>query len=104
MLHINCSLISDIPSSTTSKRVSIDWSNASPSQITNYQDMVSLRLSVLSDEVLCSSHPDCSIHHSMLDSYAVQVMNTLLVCALQCVPSRLPYPRRVVGWNYLQGN
>ena len=47
---------------STSRPMCIDWSKATPSQITSYQDMVSERLSDPPANILCCSQPDCSIH------------------------------------------
>ena len=77
----------------------IDWSKATPSQITSYQDMVSERLSDPPANLLCCSQPDCSIHDSLLDGYADHIMNTLLDCALRCLPCRTISPWKIVGWN-----
>ena len=84
---------------STSRPMCIDWSKATPSQITSYQDMVSEQLSDPPANLLCCSQPDCSIHDSLLDGYADHIMNTLLDCALRCLPCRTISPRKIVGWN-----
>ena len=40
-----------------------------------------------------------AIHDSLLDGYADHIMNTLLDCALRCLPCRTISPRKIVGWN-----
>ena len=76
---------SQSPSSSTSKPVSINWSKASPSQIADYQDLISEKLSDPPVELLCCSQPDCSIHNDLLDGYADHIMDTLLNCAFRCL-------------------
>ena len=81
---------------STSRPMCIDWSKATPSQITSYQDMVSECLSDPPANLLCCSQPYCSIHDSLLDGYADHIMNTLLDCALSCLPCRTISPRKIV--------
>ena len=83
--------------------LSTAWSKASPSQIADYQDLISEQLSDPPVELLCCFQPDCSIHNDLLDGYADHIMDTLLNCAFRCLPCRSSSPRKVVGWNNTAG-
>ena len=62
--------------------------------------MVSQRISSLSPEVFNCSHPHCTIHQDVLDSYSQHLVFTLLTCSSQCFPTiSSSSSRKLAGWT-----
>ena len=98
-LKANCPSI-PITSFTYSKPVRTNWSNVSHSDIEKYNAMVSQRISSLPPEVFNCSHPHCTIHQNVLDSYSQHLVFTLLTCSSQCFPTiSSSSSRKLAGWN-----
>ena len=66
-----------------------------------YCSLVSQRMSSLQSGIVDCSVPDCSSHHTVLDSYGSHLLSTLLSSALERFPTRSisTSHRRLVGWN-----
>ena len=62
--------------------------------------MVSQRISSLPPEVFNCSHPHCTIHQDVLDSYSQHLVFTLLTCSSQCFPTiSSSSSRKLAGWT-----
>ena len=86
---------------STKKLYRLDWTRVTRNDIDKYCSLVSQRISSLQSDIVDCSVPDCSSHHSILDSYGSHLVSTLLSSALECFPTR-PFStshRRLVGWN-----
>ena len=98
-LKANCPSI-PITSFTYSKPLRTNWSNVSHSDIEKYNAMVSQRISSLPPEVFNCSHPHCTIHQDVLDSYSQHLVFTLLTCSSQCFPTiSSSSSRKLAGWT-----
>ena len=101
LLQIHC--LNSMPSLSPcpAKRLCIDWSNAAPSDLENYCNMVSMNLPAFPSEVSRCVSTDCSCHYNILDTYAEHniIVHTLHDSALHCIPSHTTPSRRLVGWK-----
>ena len=86
---------------STKKLYRLDWTRVTRNDIDKYCSLVSQRISFLQSDIVDCSVPDCSSHHSILDSYGSHLVSTLLSSALECFPTRpiSTSHRRLVGWN-----
>ena len=84
LLQIHC--LNSMPSLSPrlAKRLCIDWSNASPSDLEDYCNMVSMNLPVFPSEVSRCVSTACSCHYNVLDTYAEHIVHSLHDCALHC--------------------
>ena len=73
---------------STKKLYRRDWTRVTRNDIDKYCSLVSQRISSLQSDIVDCSVPDCSSHHSILDSYGSHLVSTLLSSALECFPTR----------------
>ena len=84
---------------STKKLYRLDWTRVTRNDIDKYCSLVSQRISSLQSDIVDCSVPDCSSHHSILDSYGSHLVSTLLSSALECFPTRpISTSHRRTGW------
>ena len=79
---------------STTKLYRLDWTRVTHNDIDKYCSLVSQRISSLQSDIVDCSVPDCSSHHTVLDSYGSHLVSSALEC-FQLSTSH----KRLVGWN-----
>ena len=95
LLQIHC--LNSMPSLSPrpAKRLCIDWSNASPSDLENYCNMVSMNLPAFPSEVSRCVSTACSCHYNVLDTYAEHIVILCMIVLFTVFPL---IPLLLEGW------
>ena len=96
LLQIHC--LNSMPSLSPrpAKRLCIDWSNASPSDLENYCNMVSKNLPAFPSEVSRCVSTDCSCHYNNI---MIPMLNTLSILCMIVLFTVFPLiPLFLEGW------
>ena len=96
---VNNCCTSDHPHSPANS--SVNWFKVTPCDVSSYCDELLSTIPEFPTDILDCCDPDCTSHHSDLNTYCVQLFNCIAAAADLCLPKHCQCQHRspLSGWN-----